>query len=81
MSLFIKYGIHIISGNRITSEKFFSHFFVSISKLLGINNRVVENYREFSKIEEKIEYVNVSKILEFEKNKSIQKLKNTIGSL
>lgn len=54
---------------------------VSISKLLGINNRVVENYQEFSKIEEKIEYVNVSKILESEKNKSIQKLKNTIESL
>lgn len=42
MSLFIKYGIHIISGNRIISEKFFCHFFVSISKLFGENLKRTE---------------------------------------
>lgn len=51
---------------------------ISILKLVGLEERILNNYEDFSFIDKEIEFYNCNKIIDEERKKSLRMLKNAI---
>lgn len=71
--IFNKEFINILPGKTSTR-------ITSILKLVGLQNRVLDNYNDFSFINKKIDFSNCNKKIEIEREKSLKMLKNAIIS-
>lgn len=52
----------------------------SLLKLTGLENKILKNFDDFDSIDKKIDYENVNKIIDKERNKSIELLKAAISN-
>lgn len=50
----------------------------SILQLTGLQDRIVTDFNDFSMAEKRIDYIRVNKVLEEERVKSVEKLKDII---